>query len=173
VAIVGGGGIAFDVAEMLTRGVEDDAVDIEAFVRTWGIDVTGASPGGLTVPAAASCARTVCVLQRRPGKPGGRLGKTTGWVYRERLERRGVELLGGVRYQRIDDRGLSVTVMGKPRLIEADTVVVCAGQEPVRDLVDALEKAGKDVRAIGGAAGTDGLDAKRAIREGVEAALAL
>jgi 2,4-dienoyl-CoA reductase (NADPH2) len=170
---MGGGGIAFDVAEMLTRGGEQDAVDIEAFVRTWGIDTTGTSPGSVAAPAAASCARTVCVLQRRPGKPGGRLGKTTGWVSRERLERRGVELLGGVRYQRIDDRSLSVTVMGKPRLIEVDTVVVCAGQEPVRDLIDPLQRAGNNVRAIGGAAGTDGLDAKRAIREGVEAALRL
>jgi 2,4-dienoyl-CoA reductase (NADPH2) len=173
VAIVGGGGIAFDVADLLTRGEDDDATDVDAFVRTWGIDTSGASPGGLVDVAPASCARTVYVLQRRPGKPGGRLGKTTGWAARARLERRGVELIGGVRYQRIDDRGLSVTVMGTPRLIEVDSIVVCAGQEPVRDLVGPLRQAGTDVRVVGGAAGTDALDAKRAIREGVEAALGL
>jgi 2,4-dienoyl-CoA reductase (NADPH2) len=175
VAIVGGGGIAFDVAGMLTRsGDDDDATDVPAFVRAWGIDVIGAQAGGLcAAPEPVTAARTVCVLQRRPGKPGGRLGKTTGWVHRAVLERRGVELLGGVRYLGIDDRGLSVTVMGKPRLIEADAIVVCAGQEPVRDLALALDRAAKDVRVIGGAAGTDGLDAKRAIREGVETAMAL
>jgi 2,4-dienoyl-CoA reductase (NADPH2) len=170
VAIVGGGGIAFDVADLLTRGAEDDAADVDAFVRAWGIDTSGVSPGGLAARAPASCARTVYVMQRRPGKPGGRLGKTTGWVQRARLERRGVELVGGVRYQRIDDRGLAVTVMGKPRLIEVDSVVICAGQEPVRDLVSVLQRAGKDVRVIGGAASTVGLDARRAIREGVETA---
>jgi 2,4-dienoyl-CoA reductase (NADPH2) len=173
VAIVGGGGIAFDVAEMLTRGDGDDASDIDAFVRAWGIDTIGTAPGGLVGPEPVSCSRTVHMLQRRPGKPGGRLGKTTGWVLRDRLERRGVELIGGARYQSIDDRGLSVTVMGKHRLLAVDTVVICAGQDPVRDLVDPLERAGKDVRVVGGAAGTEQLDAKRAIREGVETALGL
>jgi 2,4-dienoyl-CoA reductase (NADPH2) len=173
VAIIGGGGIAFDVAELLTHGGENDAENVEDFCRLWGIDRTGASAGGLTAPAPMPAARTAYVLQRKPGKPGGRLGKTTGWVLRTRLERRGVELLGGARYLKVDDRGLHVTIMGKPRLLEVSSVVICAGQEAECALFEALLAAGKEVHKVGGASGTSALDAKRAIREGVLAALAL
>jgi 2,4-dienoyl-CoA reductase (NADPH2) len=169
VAIIGGGGIAFDVAELLTHRGEDDASSIDAFLGEWGIERSG----GLLALGPLASARTVHMLQRRPGKPGGRLGKTTGWVLRARLVRRGGELLGGARYLGADDRGLSVTIMGRPRLLEVDTIVVCAGQEPERSLADALQGSGKDVHVIGGASGTEALDAKRAIREGVELGLAL
>jgi len=113
------------------------------------------------------------MLQRRPGKPGGRLGKTTGWALKMRLEARGVEMLGGVRYLRADHHGLHVTVMGEPRLFEVDSIVVCAGQTPRCDLLQPLLQAGVRAVAVGGAASAERLDAKRAIREGVEAALSL
>jgi 2,4-dienoyl-CoA reductase (NADPH2) len=170
VAIVGGGGIAFEVAELITHQGEDGSQNVGEFLRIWGIDATGARPGGLVSadPGPLPSARQVFMLQRRPGKPGGRLGKTTGWIKRAILERRGVQLLGGARYLGIDDRGLRVTVMGEPRLLEVDSVVICAGQEPQRDLYDPLVAAGGDVRLVGGAAGVEKLDAKRAIREGME-----
>ncbi len=175
VAIVGGGGIAFDVAEWLTHEGQDDSVSVESFLRIWGIDASGAAAGGLLSRSemAERSARTVYMLQRRPGRPGGRLGKTTGWIARTRLERRGVEMLGGVRYLGLDERGLCVTVMGTPRLLAVDSVVICAGQEAHAPLAAPLQAAGKTLKLVGGAAGTSHLDAKRAIREGVEAALAL
>lgn len=175
IAIIGGGGIAFDVAEFLTHAGEHDSTDIAEFLTSWGIDPSGASPGGLLmpVPERLPSPRSVVMLQRRPGTPGGRLGKTTGWVLKSRLERRGVELYGGVRYLQVDDRGLHVTIMGEPKLFEVDSIVVCAGQEPRSELLHALRSAGKRVTAVGGAAGAEGLDARRAIREGTAAALAL
>ena len=165
VAIIGAGGIGFDVAEYLTHDGEDDSV--EAYLKWWGVDTTGQTSGGLTTPQGAKSARKVYLLQRRPGKPGGRLGKTTGWVVKARLERRGVEMLGGARYERVDDAGLHLTIMGVPRVLEVETVVVCAGQEPRNELVAPLRAAGKRVHVVGGANGSDGLDAKRAILEGV------
>ncbi len=175
VAIVGGGGIAFDVAEFLTHAGDEESTDIAAYFSAWGIDPSGESPGGLLPgrPAPPPTTRSVAMLQRRPGKPGGRLGKTTGWALKMRLEARGVEMLGGVRYLRADDRGLHVTVMGEPRLFEVDSIVVCAGQVPRCDLLQPLQQAGVRTVAVGGAASAERLDARRAIREGVEAALSL
>jgi 2,4-dienoyl-CoA reductase (NADPH2) len=169
-AILGAGGVGFDVAEYLSQQGPDPALDLEAFLAEWGVDATGGTPGGLLESGAGAvpCARTLYLLQRRPGKPGGRLGKTTGWIQRARLERRGVQMLGGVRYERIDERGLHASVMGAPRLLEVDGVVVCAGQEPRRDLLEPLERAGARVHCVGGAAGVAELDAKRAIKEGTE-----
>ncbi|MBI5534327.1 MAG: NADPH-dependent 2,4-dienoyl-CoA reductase [Deltaproteobacteria bacterium] len=172
VAIVGGGGIGFDVAEYLTHGGEDDSTNVNTFLRMWNVDESGAMAGGLAGrPGPLPAARAITLMQRRPGKPGGRLGKTTGWVLKARLDRRGVELLGGVRYVKVDDQGLHITVMGQPRLLAVDTVVICAGQVPHEELGAPLRQAGSKVEIIGGASRADELDARRAIREGILAGL--
>jgi 2,4-dienoyl-CoA reductase (NADPH2) len=174
VAIVGGGGIGFDVAEYLTHTGDDDGTNLQAFFQTWCIDPDSSQPGALTGPQGKlPSARTVYLMQRRRGRPGGRLGKTTGWVLKARLERRGVELLGGVSYERVDDSGIHIRVMNQPRLLAVDTVVLCAGQEPHDTLSAALQAAGREVCVIGGAARAEELDAKRAIREGLQAAIGI
>ena len=140
VAIVGAGGIGFDVAELLSTDTRSTAEDIPAFLHEWGIDRTGRMPGGLAEggPAIRPCRREIVLLQRRIKKVGADLGRTTGWIHRERLKARGVQMLNAVRYERIDDHGLHITVSGQARLLEVDTVVLCAGQEPNRDLARAL-----------------------------------
>jgi 2,4-dienoyl-CoA reductase (NADPH2) len=171
VAVVGGGGVAFDVAEWLVRA--DDAEQTQAdFLAEWGIDVSGQHAGGLVPggPPPVPAAREVVLLQRRPGRPGSGLGKTTGWIQKLRLERRRVELLGGVRYERIDEEGLHIVAREQPRLLAVDSVIVCAGQEARRALADELTALGRKVHVVGGAADASGLDAARAIREGFEAA---
>jgi 2,4-dienoyl-CoA reductase (NADPH2) len=175
VAIVGAGGIGFDVAELVTHHGPPASLDLNRFLDEWGIDRNGDSPGGLrpSGPGFRPSPREVFLLQRTRGKVGERLGKTTGWIHRATLANRGVVMFAGVTYRRVDDRGLHVTIDGEDRLLEVDTVILCAGQEPLRDLVAPLEAAGVDVRVIGGAAAATGLDAERAIREGTEAALAL
>ena len=175
VAILGAGGVGFDVAELLTHAEPGTSQTADAFFEEWGIDKTGATRGGLLANRnkPRSAARTVHLLQRKSGKPGSGLGKTTGWIHRLRLQNRGVEMIGGVQYERIDDQGLHVILDGKPRLFEVDTVVVCAGQEPNCGLVAPLKEAGIAVRVIGGALRSSGLDAKRAIREGFELATKL
>ncbi len=172
VAIVGAGGIGFDVAELLTHEGPPTSLDRDAFLREWGVDTSGLEPGGLRPegPSMARSSREVTLLQRKRSKPGEGLGKTTGWIHRAQLRGRGVVMLAGVRYDRVDDRGLHVTVGDEARLLEVDTVVVCAGQEPRRDLADALAGRGLEVHVIGGASKATGLDAKRAIREGAEVA---
>ena len=170
VAIIGAGGIGFDVAEYLTHVGQDDALDIESFLDTWCVDRSGLSHGGLTgAQGSLPSARTVYLMQRRRGKPGGKLGKTTGWILKSRLERRGVELLGAVSYERFDDAGLHIRILQQPRLLQVDHVVLCAGQESNNELAAALPHA----QVIGGAARADELDAKRAIREGLELAMRL
>ena len=170
VAIVGAGGVGFDVADLLTTDRAPTSRDIPAFLDEWGIDRTGQTAGGLlpSGPAIRPCRRTVYLMQRKVKKVGADLGKTTGWIHRARIAARGVEMLNGVTYERIDDEGLHVTVGGEARLLEVDTVVICAGQEPDQDLVEPLKKAGKRVHLIGGARVATGLDAVRAIREGTE-----
>ena len=170
VAIVGAGGIGFDVAEYLAvpTGQEQTA---EEFLHEWGVDVSVERPGGLTKAAPATPARTITMCQRTKGKPGAGLGKTTGWIHRATLKSYGVELLDGVTYDRIDDAGLHLTVGGKARVIEVDNVVLCAGQVSADELVEPLRAGGLEVHAIGGAHIAGELDAKRAIREGVELAL--
>jgi len=175
VAIVGAGGIGFDVADLLTTDGKPTSRDIPAFLKEWGIDTSGETAGGL-LPGGVSmrpARRQVWLLQRKVRKMGADLGKTTGWIHRKRLEERGVEMITGVTYGRIDDQGLHITVDGESRLLEADTVVICAGQEPRADLVEPLREAGASVHLIGGAKRASGLDAVRAIREGVELAARL
>ena len=170
VAIVGAGGIGFDVADLLTTDRTTNSGDIPAFLDEWGIDRSGRFPGGLLAEgrSALPCHRTVYLLQRKARKVGANLGKTTGWIHRKRLLDRGVEMISGATYDRIDDRGLHVTVSGEARVLEVDTVVLCAGQEPLTELVQPLRDQGQTVHLIGGARESVGLDAVRAIREGVE-----
>jgi 2,4-dienoyl-CoA reductase (NADPH2) len=174
VAIVGAGGIGFDMAEFL--GHSPDAwgglSGPEAFAREWGIDMTLSARGGVKGVRAEHepLAREIWLLQRKGSKPGKGLGKTTGWVHRLSLRKRGVRMLAGVEYLRIDDRGLHIRHGGEEIILEVDNVVICAGQLPRRDLVGPLQAAGVKVHLIGGADVAAELDAKRAIRQGSELA---
>ncbi|MEU3230980.1 FAD-dependent oxidoreductase [Nocardiopsis alba] len=173
VAIIGAGGIGFDVAEFLTDTGENAGEDPEAFFRQWGVDTDYRERGGLTGPSRVAPPRRVHLLQRRETKVGKDLGKTTGWIHRLELRHRGVEMVAGADYRRIDDEGLHLTVNGEERVLDVDTIVVCAGQDPRRDLADRLIAAGHAVRLIGGADVAAELDAKRAIKQGTELAAAL
>ncbi len=175
VAIVGAGGIGFDVAEFLSHDPAHapTSLDIPAFMKEWGIDMSLVSRGGIAPMPELGSPRQIWLLQRKPTPPGRDLGKTTGWVHRLALKRRGVRMLAGVGYERIDDRGLAITQGGESRLLEVDHIVVCAGQEPRRDLAAGIEAAGYQVRLIGGSHVATELDAKRAIDEGSRLAAAL
>jgi 2,4-dienoyl-CoA reductase (NADPH2) len=177
VAIVGAGGIGFDVAEFLSHDAAHppSSQDIPAFMKEWGIDMELTGRGGLASAAATtpSVPRTIWLLQRKPTPPGRDLGKTTGWVHRLALKRRGVRMLSGVSYQRIDDAGLWILHGEKAELLEVDHVVICAGQEPQRELQAGLERAGMHAHLIGGSKLATELDAKRAIDEGSRLAAAL
>ncbi|MFY0991323.1 FAD-dependent oxidoreductase [Halomonas sp. C05BenzN] len=172
VAIIGAGGIGFDVAELLTH-VGHPAQDLETWCDEWGVDLTVASRGGLKPPQRPETPRRVHLLQRKTSKPGKGLGKSTGWVHRASLRHRGVEALAGCEYVGIDDAGLHIRVEGEPRLLEVDSIVVCAGQEPVRELLEPLQAAGIEVHVIGGADEAAELDAKRAIDQGTRLAARL
>ncbi|MFF6987420.1 FAD-dependent oxidoreductase [Streptomyces sp. NPDC010273] len=173
VAILGAGGIGFDVAEFLTDGGDKASEDPATYFRAWGVDMDYAAPGGLTAPERAAPPRSVHLLQRKATKVGAGLGKTTGWIHRTELKHRGVTMVPGVQYDRIDDAGLHVTVDGTSTVLEVDTVVLCTGQDPRRDLYDELTAAGRSVHLIGGADVAAELDAKRAIKQGTEVAAAL
>ena len=173
VAIIGAGGIGFDVAEFLTQPQPSPTTDIARWSHEWGVDMSYAQRGGLAKPVPEPSEREVWLLQRSEGTPGKRLNKTTGWVHRAALKMKSVKMLGGVSYERIDDDGLHVTVAGKPQILDVDNVVVCAGQEPRRDLHEALKALGIDVHLIGGADVAAELDAKRAIAQGTRLAAAL
>ncbi|MET0203110.1 MAG: NADPH-dependent 2,4-dienoyl-CoA reductase [Casimicrobiaceae bacterium] len=181
-AIVGAGGIGFDVAEFLSAGdaadghASDGRADdpaVVAFRAEWGIDATYAMRGGLMPALDDAPSRTLWLLQRKETKVGAGLAKTTGWIRRTLLKRRGVTMLAGVAYDRVDDGGLHITVDGSPQVLDVDTVVICAGQEPRRDLVPALAQAGIEATLIGGADVAAELDAKRAIDQGTRVALSL
>ncbi|WP_136249238.1 NADPH-dependent 2,4-dienoyl-CoA reductase [Halomonas borealis] len=172
VAIIGAGGIGFDVAERLTHAGHP-ALDADAWCDEWGVDLSVASPGGLRAPLRPPVARRVTLLQRKTSRPGRGLGVTTGWVHRASLRHRGVEMLAGCDYVGIDDAGLHLRVDGEPRCLEVDSVVICAGQESVRDGLEPLREAGVSVHVIGGADKAAELDAKRAIDQGVRLAASL
>ncbi len=165
VAIVGAGGIGFDVAELVSHDGPSAALDLDTFAREWGIDFANHPRGGVTgvVPRVAAADRTVWLLQRKTDPMGATLGRTTGWTHRITLGRRGVRMVNGVEYLRIDDAGLHARVNGEPVLFDADTVIVCAGQLPLRALHDALRERGIPARLVGGAHEAAELDAKRAI----------
>ncbi|HET7562869.1 MAG TPA: FAD-dependent oxidoreductase [Rhodanobacteraceae bacterium] len=173
VAIIGAGGIGFDVAEFLTQDPPSPSTDIARWTREWGIDTTLEQRGGLGKPNAEASPREVWLLQRSAGRPGKRLNKTTGWVHRAALKAKGVKMLGGAAYEKIDDAGLHLSIDGKPQTLAVDNVIVCAGQESNRTLADALHQLGVTVHVIGGADVAAELDAKRAIRQATELAASL
>jgi 2,4-dienoyl-CoA reductase (NADPH2) len=177
VAVIGAGGIGFDVVEFLSQPAdEDDSTrSAEAFARDWGIDQSMGARGGVAgvEESPRSSGREIWLLQRSEGKPGAGLGKTTGWVHRLNLKRRAVKSLSGVQYRLIDDAGLHIERDGAEQLLAVDHVVVCAGQLENRGLADELEAMGRTVHVIGGAHIAGELDAKRAIREGCELAARL
>ena len=175
VAVIGAGGIGFDVAEFLVQDGPSPSLDPARWRAEWGVDFDGNRRGGLVRPQPEAPAREVWLLQRSPGRPGKRLGKTTGWIHRATLKAKGVHMLGGVRYLGMDDQGLLIEVDGAQRRLPVDTVVVCAGQEPRRELHDALRALGSTVpvHLIGGADMAAELDAKRAIDQGSRLAAAL
>jgi 2,4-dienoyl-CoA reductase (NADPH2) len=167
VAIVGAGGIGFDVAELLTHAPAAD------YLAQWGIDAAYRGRGGLTAPAPPSVPRRVTLLQRKNSKVGETLGKTTGWAKRALLLSRGVKMLAGVEYVKIDDEGLHIRLGAEEQVLAVDSIVICAGQESKRDLEAGLTEAGIPVSVVGGAFEAGELDAKRAIAQGTELALSL
>ncbi len=185
VAILGAGGVGFDVAELLSHpasapwaspvapGAAPQAQPVDEFLSEWGVDPASRGRGGLVEPAPAASPREIWLLQRKPQALGRGLGKTTGWIRRAVLARRGVRELSGVEYLRVDASGLHILVGGEPRCLPVDTVVLCVGQEPVREPVSALGALGLPVCTVGGAREAQGLDAVRAMREGAQAALAI
>lgn len=173
VAVLGAGGIGFDVAEYLTQSGPSAAIDPQRYFAEWGIDATHQSRGGVVAPTVEEPARQVVLLQRKSTKVGAGLGKTTGWIHRAELKKRQVRMVPGVAYDRIDDAGLHVTIDEQPQVLAVDTVVVCTGQEPQRELLEGLQAAGVNVQVIGGADVAAELDAKRAIKQGTEVAAAL
>jgi 2,4-dienoyl-CoA reductase (NADPH2) len=175
VAVVGAEGIGFDVAEYLVHRGESPTLNPGLWRREWGVGDPGLTPGGLAPdgPRPEPPARHVTLLQRKAEKPGRRLGRTTGWIHRASLAAKGVQMLGGVSYERITDKGLEVADGTGVRLIAADTIVLCTGQEPRRTLSDALAAAGIAHHVIGGADVAAELDARRAIDQGARLAARL
>ena len=169
VAVIGAGGIGFDVSEFLVHQGEASSQDRDAFWREWGIDTQLEARGGVAgiTPQVPAPARQVYLLQRKASKVGNGLGKTTGWIHRAGLKNKRVQMLSGVEYLSIDDAGLHVRVgEGEPQLLAVDNIVICAGQDPLRELQDGLLAAGQNVHLIGGADVAAELDAKRAINQG-------
>ncbi|MEZ8229060.1 NADPH-dependent 2,4-dienoyl-CoA reductase [Vibrio splendidus] len=170
VAIVGAGGIGIDVATMLT---EPTSHSLDDWLHEWGIDKNMEHPGGLYPYPDSFSDKTVWVMQRKAGRVGKGPGKTTGWIHKRTLEKRGVNLLGGVSYNKIDDQGLHISVGKKDQILDADSVIVCAGQVSVRPFEDMWQEFGGKLHVIGGADYAGELDAVRAIRQGVELAIKL
>ena len=174
VAIVGAGGIGFDVATYLTaERAPDVAAATRAYCEEWGIDMDLRTPGGLLPERRAQEKRgTIYLLQRKPARPGATLGKTTGWAHRTALQARGVDMRGGIAYHRIDDKGLHIIGPTGNEVLDVDSVIICAGQESCTELLTSLPS-NVHVRVIGGALLAAELDAERAIREGTELAALL
>ncbi|EOB6680011.1 oxidoreductase [Vibrio vulnificus] len=170
IAIVGAGGIGVDVASMVTEPAQHNLDD---WLQEWGIDKEMTQPGGLYPFPDAMSDKTVWLLQRRKGAVGKGPGKTTGWIHKRTLEKRGVNLLGGVSYDGIKPEGLEITLNGKKQLLDADTIIICAGQESVRPFEDQWHELGDKLHVIGGADYAGELDAVRAIKQGVTLATKL
>ncbi|MDC0517263.1 NAD(P)/FAD-dependent oxidoreductase, partial [Porticoccaceae bacterium] len=167
VAVMGAGGIGFDVSELIMHKGVSAAMDKEVFAREWGIDFANHPRGGVTgvVPQVEAADRQVFLLQRKSTPVGRGLGKTTGWTHRMSLAKRGVQMMNGLEYTKIDDQGLHISMDGIPQVLEVDTVIICAGQLPKRDLYDQLSDSGIDTSLIGGAFEASELDAKAAINQ--------
>ena len=175
VAIIGAGGIGFDTAEFLSHEGQSSSLDTAAFMREWGVDMQLAHAGGLAPqgPQPHPSPREIYLLQRKSSKVGDGLGKTTGWIHRASLQMKKVQMIAGVSYDRIDDAGLHVTIKGEAQVLAVDNVIVCAGQDPLRELQQPLIDAGKPVHLIGGADVAAELDAKRAIDQGARLAASI
>ena len=176
VAVIGAGGIGFDVSEFITHAGESPSMNNDVFWKEWGIDPAIEARGGIKGVQAHPHppARDVFLLQRKDTKVGSGLGKTTGWIHRTGLKNKQVKMLNSVSYEKIDDQGLHVRVAdGVPQVLPVDTIIVCAGQEPLRELQAGIESLGKPVHLIGGADVAAELDAKRAIDQGARLAAAL
>ena len=173
VAIIGAGGIGFDAAMYLSQQGESTSKNIAEFCLEWGIDTSLQHEGCLRPEGThlAKSPRQIVMLQRKTSKPGEGLGKTTGWIHRTTLLARGVKMLAGVSYERIDDEGLHITVGGEPQTLAVDNVIICAGQDPRRELAEPLRELGKTLHLIGGADVAMELDARRAIAQGTRLAL--
>lgn len=173
VAIIGAGGIGFDAAMYLSQQGEPTSQNIAEFCVEWGIDTSLRHAGGLRPEGVhlTKSPRQIVMLQRKTSKPGEGLGKTTGWIHRTTLLARGVKMLAGVSYERINDEGLHIIVGGEPQLLEVDNVIICAGQDPRRELAEPLRDRGKTLHLIGGADVAMELDARRAIAQGTRLAL--
>ena len=172
VAIIGAGGIGFDTAEYLSHAGEPTSQNISAFMHEWGIDMKMNARAGVEGIEAkvAPCPRNIYLCQRKPEGIGKSLGKTTGWIHRIGLMKKGIKMLAGCQYMRIDDEGLHLLVNNDPRALKVDNVVVCAGQEPLREITEELNK---PFHLIGGADVAVELDAKRAIDQATRLAAEL
>ena len=170
VAIIGAGGIGFDVAEFLTHS---ENVSIEDFMKEWGVDMSYKNRGALMNNEIAKAPREVFLLQRSKGKLGEGLGKTTGWIHRSALKMKKVKMISEVGYHKVDDAGLHITVRGVPQILEVDNVVICAGQVSNNQLYTKLKENFNAVHLIGGALEAGDLDATRAIAQGVKLGISL
>lgn len=168
VAIIGAGGIGFDVAEFITHAGEATSQNLAAFLKEWGIDDTNEARGGIegVIPEVIPSPREVVLMQRKDSKIGAGLGKTTGWIHRISLKNKSVKMINGVQYDKIDDNGLHITRKGNSEVMDVDTIILCAGQLCNTDLLEGLENAGVKTHLIGGAERAGELDAKRAIEQG-------
>ena len=173
VAIIGAGGIGFDVAEYLSHEGESTSLNVNKFLEEWGVDKDFKSRGALMAPEVIESPRKIYLLQRSEGKLGANLGKTTGWIHRTSLRNKKVEMIGAVKYNKIDDKGLHIQISDSATILDVDHVIVCAGQIPLRDLFEPLKEQGTNVHLIGGADEAKELDAKRAIDQGTRLAAKL
>lgn len=173
VAIIGAGGIGFDTAEYLSHHGASGSVQPDIFYKEWGIDPQYQHAGGITTPEIPQSPRHIYLLQRKNSAVGANLGKTTGWIHRAGLKQRLVQMIAGVEYLKIDDNGLHIRYDDKEHVLDVDNIVICAGQEPLNALYEQLLVDGRSVHVIGGAKQAGELDAKRAIRQGMELALQL
>ena len=170
VAIIGAGGIGFDLAEFLSHQGESGSQNLAKFYDEWGIDTDYVQVGGLKPVHVVSSPREIYLLQRKSSSVGAGLGKTTGWIHRAGLKQRQVHMLAGVSYEKIDDQGLHIRVADQEKILAVDHIIVCAGQESYTAMYDQLLADGRSVHLIGGAKQAGELDAKRAIRQGAELA---
>ncbi len=170
VAVIGAGGIGFDVSEFLAEHPRDGEQPLPEWMKEWGVDMDSDAPGGLVEPEVEKPARQITLLQRKPTSLGKDLGKTSGWVHRATLKSRNVDMLKGCSYEKIDDAGLHIKIGEESRVLDVDHVVICAGQESLREL---YQEEAKNFHLIGGADLAAELDAKRAIKQGAEVAAAL
>ena len=172
VAVIGAGGIGFDVAEYLVEQAHL-TTHLDDWLAHWGIDKQYQQPGALTQKQAPAHHRDVYLLQRKTTKVGKGLGKTTGWIHRSSLVNHNVQMMNGVSYEKVDDDGLHILIGDKPKVLDVDHIIVCAGQEPLRELQQSMQEAGLRTHIIGGADVASELDAKRAIRQGAELAASI